>query len=279
MATSDPSNIDILYALQLPPEKAIEYFRQKGYAISWSWLDVWQEAQAKAFTVAGVMKMDVLQDIRQAVDKALANGQTYSDFEKALIPTLQRRGWWGRDAQVDTRTGEVKGKGLTPWRLKTIYQTNLQTAYMAGRYKAFMENVEARPYWQYTAVMDRRTRPTHAAMNGLVFRADDPFWESFYPPNGYNCRCRVRALDGDNLKERGIDLSSSKGRLSQIEVPTSARTDALTAEVTRFEYAPQKYVAPDPGWSYNPGKAAWQPDLSKYSPDLVNQYNDRNPGK
>ncbi|WP_293765678.1 hypothetical protein [uncultured Aquitalea sp.] len=43
---------------------------------------VWQEAQAKAFTVAGVMKMDVLVDIRQAVDKALATGQTYSDFEK-----------------------------------------------------------------------------------------------------------------------------------------------------------------------------------------------------
>ena len=29
-------------------EKAIEYFRQKGYEISWSWLDVWQEAQAQA---------------------------------------------------------------------------------------------------------------------------------------------------------------------------------------------------------------------------------------
>lgn len=275
MTTTAPSDIDLLYALQLPPEKAIDYFRQKGYAISWSWMDVWQEAQAKAFTVAGVMKMDVLQDIRQAVDGALAKGQTYADFEKNLIPTLQRRGWWGKNAQTDTETGEMAGKGLTPWRLKTIYQTNLQTAYMGGRYKAFMENVQARPYWQYTAVMDRRTRPSHAALNGLVFPAGDPFWDSFYPPNGFNCRCRVRALDSENLQERGIDLSSSKGRLAQIQVPTSPKPDAPMAEVTRFEYAPKKYVAPDPGWSYNPGKAAWQPDLSKYPDDLVKQYRDR----
>lgn len=277
--TPTPSEIDLLFAFQLPPEKAIEYFRQKGYAISWSWLDVWQQAQAKAFTVAGVMKMDVLEDIRQAVDKALAKGQTYADFKKSLIPTLQRRGWWGRHAQTDMETGEMAGKGLTPWRLKTIYQTNLQTAYGAGRYNAFMENVQTRPYWQYTAVMDSRTRPTHAAMHGLVFRADDPFWDSFYPPNGFNCRCRVRALDGENMKERSLDLSSSKGRLSKIDVPTSPRPDAPTAEVARFEYAPRKYVAPDAGWSYNPAKAAWQPDLGKYPADLVKQFHDRTQGQ
>ena len=276
MAT--PANdIDLLYALQLPPEKAIEYFQAKGYAIAWSWQEVWQQAQAKAFTVAGVMKMDVLVDIRQAVDQALAKGETYADFEKGLIPLLQRRGWWGRNAQTDEATGEMAGKGLTPWRLKTIYQTNLQTAYSAGRYKTFSDNVAARPYWQYTAVMDRRTRPTHAAMNGLVFRADDPFWDSFYPPNGFNCRCRVRALDDRNVADRGIDLSSSRGRLSMIERPVSQRPDAPKVDVTRFEYAPGKYVAPDVGWNYNPGKAAWQPELKQYPADLVKQFRDRSP--
>lgn len=273
------NDIDLLFALQLAPEKAIEYFRAKGFTISWSWLDVWQDAHAKAFTVAGVMKMEVLQDIRQQVDKALAKGETLAEFQMQLVPMLQQRGWWGRNAQTDKDTGEMAGKGLTPWRLKTIYQTNLQTAYMAGRYKSFADNVVARPYWQYTAIMDRRTRPTHAAMNGLVFRADDPFWDSFYPPNGFNCRCRVRALDGDNMKERGLDLSSSQARLSQIEIPTSAKPDSPMATVTRFEYAPKKYVAPDAGWSYNPGKAAWSPDLSKYPADLVKQYRDRTQGQ
>jgi SPP1 gp7 family putative phage head morphogenesis protein len=271
------ADVDLLFALQLPPEKAIAYFRAKGYAIGWRWQDVWQEAQAKAFTVAGVMKVEILQDIRQQVDKALASGQTYSQFADNLIPVLQQRGWWGRAAQTDKETGEVSGKGLTPWRLKTIYQTNLQTAYSAGRYKAFADNVEARPYWQYTAVMDRRTRPTHAAMNGLVFAADDPFWDSFYPPNGFNCRCRVRALDSGNLSERGLALSSSAGRLSTVEVLVSRKPDAPTAPVARFEISPRRAVTTDVGWSYNPGKAAWQPDLGKYDADLVAQYRDRTP--
>lgn len=272
------TQIDLAYALTLPPEQAIAYFREKGYAITWGWQELWQEAQAKAFTIAGVTKMDVLMDIRQAVDTALAKGETYSQFARDLAPVLQAKGWFGRGAQIDPETGEMPGKALTPWRLKTIYQTNLQTAYMAGRYKTQMENVAERPFWQYVAVMDRRTRPSHAALNGLVFRADDPFWQSFYPPCGFNCRCRVRALDRENMDSRKLLLSSSQGRLSEIRVPTSQHPDAPTVPVTRFQLAPGKFVAPDPGWNYNPGRA-WKPELEKYPTDLVRQYRDRPQGQ
>jgi SPP1 gp7 family putative phage head morphogenesis protein len=272
-----PDKIDLAYALTLAPEAAIAYFRAKGYAITWSWRDLWQEAQAKAFTVAGVMKMEVLQEIRGAVDKALSKGQTYADFARQLTPALQRMGWWGKGAQIDPATGEMAGKALMPWRLRVIYQTNLQTAYMAGRFKGQMDNVSDRPFWQYTAVMDRRTRPTHSAMNGLIFRSDDPFWDSFYPPNGFNCRCRVRALDSDNMQERGLLLSSSQGKLSEIKIPAGKGADAPMVSVARFETAPRRFITPDAGWSYNPGKAAWSPDLSRYPADLVRQYRGAQP--
>jgi hypothetical protein len=104
-------------------------------------------------------------------------------------------------------------------------------------------------------VMDSRTRPAHAALNGRTFRYDDPFWQSGFPPNGFRCRCGVRALDREDLHARGIDLSSSEGRLSEIEVPTSRQPDGPTATVTRFEYAPGKFFAPDAGWNYNPGQS------------------------
>lgn len=248
--------VDLSHAIGLPPRDAIAYLESKGYALGFGWQDIWQEANAKAFTAAGVMKADVLADLKGGLAEALKNGTSRADYVKNLQPILEKKGWWGSLSQTDRQTGEMAGKGLTPRRLATIFDTNMQTAYMAGRYKAFMGNVADRPYWQYVAIMDRRTRPSHAALNGRTFRYDDPIWQSHYPPNGFRCRCSVRALDEDNLKTRNIDLSSSQGKLSEIEVPTSRKPGAPMVTVKRFEYEPGKFFAPDPGWSYNPG-AAW----------------------
>ncbi len=247
--------VDLAYAIGLPPRDAIAYLAGKGYQVGFSWTDVWQEAQAKSFTAAGVMKVDVLADLRQGLLDAQKAGLTRADYIDRLKPLLQKKGWWGKDAQTDPATGEMTGKGLTPRRLGTIFDTNMQSAYMAGRYKSFVGNVADRPYWMYVAIMDRRTRPAHAALNGRTFRHDDPIWGSIWPPNGFRCRCSVRALSADNLKSRNIDLSSSRGKLSEIEVETSRRPGAPLAKVTRFEYAPGKYFHPDPGWNYNPGRA------------------------
>jgi SPP1 gp7 family putative phage head morphogenesis protein len=253
---------DLTYAFGLKPEEAIKYFQAKGYAITWDWKELWQDAHARAFTVAKVMRMDVLQDMHDGIQDALDNGITFQEFKKNLEPQLKAKGWWGE--VVNEATGEVATVG--PWRLRTIFDQNVQTAYNVGRYRSQMANVAARPYWQYVAVMDARTRPAHAALNGMTFRADDPFWESYYPPNGWRCRCRVRALDDGNIAERGITVEDSAGRLGSKEVPLSAHTDE-TATVATFK-AGGVTVSPDAGWSYNPGKVEYQPDLRKYSTEI-----------
>ena len=91
----------------------------------------------------------------------------------------------------------------------------MQTAYQTGRYKTQIENTDNRPYWEYVAVMDTATRPEHAQLHGLVFRYDDPFWKSFYPPNGWRCRCRVNALSDYNMKKKKYTVNSSSGTLSE----------------------------------------------------------------
>lgn len=263
---------DLAHLIGLPPEDAIAYLEAKGYAIGWSWRDVWQEAHAKAFTVAGITKLDVLADIKTGLVDALKSGETRQTFARKLAPLLERKGWWGLAAQTDPETGEMAGKGLTPRRLATIFDINMQGAYMAGHYKAFMGNVADRPYWEYVAVMDSRTRPAHAALNGRVFRFDDPLWGTSFPPNGYCCRCSVRALDRQDIQARNIDLSTSEGRLSDIEMPTSRKPGAPTATVTRFEYAPGKYFAPDPGFNFNAGRVSFQPELDRYEPKVASAY-------
>lgn len=268
------ADVDLAYACKLPPEKAIEYFRAKGYLFSWDWHDVWQEAHAKAFTVAKAMQADILEDIRGMVDKAISQGTTLDQFRKELEPSLRAKGWWGRKFIADEEGNVQKIQLGSPRRLQTIYNTNLQTAYQAGRWKGQMANVKSRPYWMYVAVMDSRTRPAHAALNGLVFRYNDPFWKSFYPPCGFSCRCHARALDKAGLDERvktgTARLETSEGKLGRLERPISQHTGELR-EVATYQVGNRR-VETDPGWSYNPGQAAWQPELDKYDYSVAKQY-------
>ena len=250
-----PDLPDLHFAIGLPPERAIAYFKAKGYAITFDWHEHLATAQAKAFTVAKCVKLDILADIRDAVQKALDEGMPLRQFQKELTPKLQAKGWWGRQEITDPRTGEVRRAQLgSPWRLRTIYETNLATAYAAGRYREQLENAEDQPYWMYVAVMDARTRPAHAALSGRTFRYDDPFWGSFYPPNGWNCRCRVRAMDGDRLARKGVKPESSAGRITHEDVRVSR--DGRTARMAIFEDRKANVrMQTDPGWAYNPGQA------------------------
>mgnify|MGYP005833659463 CR=1 FL=1 len=135
-------------------------------------------------------------------------------FKRELADLFERRGW----------------TGLIPWRAENIFRTNIQTAYQVGRYRQMTEphTLKRRPWWMYDAVNDGRTRPTHAAMDGKVYRADSPVWDEWHPPNGYRCRCSLISLGDSELKERGLKPEEA-GRLYR----------------------------PDPGWDFNPAKAAW----------------------
>ena len=129
-----------------------------------------------------------------------------------------------------------------------------------------MENVKDRPYWQYVAVMDSRTRPAHSALNGKVFRYDDPFWKVHYPPNGFQCRCRVRSLSEQDVEARKLTVESGKDNIVWEEKPigggytkpTAAYIDPKTGE---------KYFT-DAGWSYNPSERFWEKDLRRYDKDI-----------
>lgn len=256
------NNADLIAVFGLPPEKAIEYFRQKGYAITWDWRELWQESQAKAFTVAKVMRSDILNDIRSAVDDALLNGTTFHIFQKNLTPILQAKGWWGETEHVNTLTGESSVVQLGSLRrLKTIYQTNLQTAYMAGRYNQMMESVDTHPYWMYVAVLDGRTRKAHRAINGRIFRYDDPIWDAIFPPNGFKCRCRVVMLTDNQVKAMGVKVSSSEGKRVDHEITLSDGSKVMVQGLRIRIDGKDELFTPDAGWSYNPGKAVFGNDV------------------
>ncbi|WHQ26751.1 phage minor head protein [Edwardsiella anguillarum] len=259
-----PQPIDLAYAARLPPKESVAYFRAKGYAITWNWYEQLADVHARMFTVAKAVRMDVLTSIREETDRAISEGISRDEFIKTLTPRLQRLGWWGKQIAVDSQGNANEIQLGSARRLALIYDVNTRTAYNSGRYAQMVNTADLYPYWQYVAVLDSRTRPAHAALNGLVFRYDDPFWKTHYPPNGWRCRCRVRALSAARLKALGLRVSYGASYLHTQDV--DAGIDETTGEVfktasTTFNNGRVK-MTPDVGWSYNPGSAAFGTDQS-----------------
>ncbi|HII2941666.1 TPA: phage minor head protein [Pseudomonas aeruginosa] len=255
-----PTPADLQAIFGLEPAQAIAYLKAKGYAITWNWQEMLDQAHDQAFTVAKAMRLDLLSDIRAALETALQDGQTLQQFTEQLQPVLETQGWWGQQVIVDGAGNAELVQLGSPRRLKTIYQTNLQSAYMAGRKASMEETTETHPYWMYIAVLDGKTRPSHRALHGKVFRHDDPIWSRIFPPNGFNCRCRVIALTEAAVKRRGLKVESSVGRMftDTVEIGVDKRTGEIrTAEVTgvRTTDAAGKPVMfrTDPGFNHAPG--------------------------
>ena len=244
--------------LNLEPKDAAAFFAGKGEQLAWDYTEVFGEANVHSFTVAKATSLELLRTIRAEVAKAIGPGQTFEQFKKALRPRLEEMGWWGKKEVLDIDTGEITQAQLgSVRRLRTIYQTNVQTAYMAGRYKRYVANAADRPYWRYVAIMDGRTRPAHAALNGKVFRWDDPIWKVIWPPNGWGCRCRVVALTEAEFKALAVPIEDGSEMIFESEVPINRDGDMVTVKGMRYTDADGKVrvFRPDPGWDYNPGEA------------------------
>lgn len=74
--------------------------------------------------------------------------------------------------------------------LRAEYNFVQSSAEMAAKWERISEDGD-RYNLQYRTANDGKVRPEHAALNGVTLPPSDPFWEEYYPPNGWNCRCTV----------------------------------------------------------------------------------------
>ena len=244
---------DLGFAFGLPPEEAIRYFEGLGYSIKNDWTGTWQRAQAQAFSVANIYRQDVTAELYESLQAALKNGQSFATWQQQVQQRFDARSWAHQDGQVvDKATGEVLAKRLTPARLQTVYRTNMQSAMMAGRWTQLYDNKDARPYLQYVAVMDMKTRPSHAALHGSVYAIDDPFWGSFYPPNGFNCRCTVMALGERDIKRKDLVVQSSGDKIEDVQLITNKQGKTVDSKAITLPSG-QRFTA-DAGFAGNVGQ-------------------------
>lgn len=260
------------FALGLKPEKAIEWLQAKGVTAE-SYRNLTASEIAKVYTIARITDLEMLNDIKQSMVKAADEGQSFQHWRKDILQHLQNKGWLhpnGHNGKeiIDPATGEVFG---APRRLETIYRTNMQSAYSAGQYQTYMGNIDNRPYWLYDAVGDSRTRAAHAAMDGLVYRYDDPFWATFYPPNGYNCRCSVMALSERDMARQGLALSES-GEHNLVETNKIYNKKGDSYPTRAFKAPDGTLHTTDRGFDYNVGRMNYRPNLDGYDRALAHQF-------
>lgn len=76
---------------------------------------------------------------------------------------------------------------------------------------------------QYRTALDGLVREEHAALEGITLPPSDKFWNEYYPPNGWNCRCtavqvlkdRYPLSDSDKACEAGERATTQIGKNGQ----------------------------------------------------------------
>lgn len=227
-------------------EEAAKFFGDKIPVTPSEFYKLVDEYRTRAFTVSGYSKIQVLKKFRDELLKAIEDGATKDDFRNRMNDFLENKGY----------------EGITNFQADNIYRTNVQTAYQVGHYKQMTspDVVKLRPYWKYDAVNDRKTRPSHLAMDGKVFRADDPIWNIWYPPNGFKCRCGVETLSERQVREQGL--------MVETEAPRAAEVDGKFVN-----------ILPDPDFRTNPAKQEFTPDLEGYPDSMKKAFYSREQSK
>ena len=150
--------------------------------------DVSPRIRAQAFFSARVANARVLDRLREVSD-AYSRGEIgLGEARNTLKEFLSREGYNPHQAGLRNLASTS--------RLNLILRQNAEMARAAGEW-AQMNDPDARkvfPYVRYHSQKDKRTRSTHAALDGKIFRKDDPFLKTHWPPWEFNCRCYLEEI-------------------------------------------------------------------------------------
>lgn len=226
---------------QLPFKEAIDFYKAKIKLPTSGWTDIWQEQHSHAFVIAGAQSDALLEDFYNAIQDAKQNGGGYSDFKNRFNDIVAKHGW--------------SHNGSPGWRSKIIYDTNITQSYNAGRYVQMQAVKHLRPFWQYRHTTIEHPRLNHKAWDGLILPADDAWWDTHMPQNGWGCKCRV-----DSLSRFEADQELQKQGKTEPDKAPPIEWEEVT--VGKNGSNPRTVRVPkgiDPGFGYNVGKSYLEP--------------------
>ena len=79
--------------------------------------------------------------------------------------------------------------------LENEFVTANRSGAMAEKWQKINDQKVLYPNLKYKTVKDNRVREEHRQLHDVIKPIDDAFWDKWYPPNGWRCRCYVTQTD------------------------------------------------------------------------------------
>lgn len=179
----------------LSNEEALRFFRQRVPVSDAAFRALTATMKPLAFRIADIEDGALLTALRDKLDEALQGELTLGEFLKQAPQIFEAHGV----------------TSTNPHHLETLFRTNTMTALNAGKWDEAQDPdlQDLFPLYRYSAILDERTRPEHAAMHGFTAPQDDPTWTQWWPPNGFNCRCTVVPLSTAYIDRHQVRASRS----------------------------------------------------------------------
>jgi len=91
--------------------------------------------------------------------------------------------------------------------LRTEQQAAFRQSQAIEAWQSIQEDKDIFPLLRYSTIGDNRVRDEHRAIDQVVKPVDSPFWDEWFPPNGFNCRCIVERLSSGNVTSKEFDAN------------------------------------------------------------------------
>lgn len=129
--------------------------------------------------------------------------------------------------------------------LEAEYQFAINSSEMAAKWSEL--GTSERYNLQYRTASDDRVRDSHKALHDITLPKEDAFWNSFYPPNGWRCRCTVVEVLKDKYEASESDKSIKAGEKATTEIGKDGKN---RLEIFRFNPGKEQKLMP-PKHPYN----------------------------
>ena len=165
--------------------------------------------------------------------------KTYQELKEAAALLIDEQGQTKDFDRFYRNITAIKEDYNKHW-LKAEYIFAQTSAEMAAKWKEFEEDGD-RYNLQYRTAHDNRVRPAHRVLHGITLPPSDPFWDEFFPPNGWRCRCTVVQVRKGKYPESDSATAIQQGREATYQ---AGKNGVNKAAIFRYNPGKQQVIFP-----------------------------------